>query len=34
MRRAEIEPPGMMRFVSAVISRMIAKANESFLGNL
>lgn len=33
-RRVEIEPPGMMRLMSPVIGRMIAKANDGFLANL
>ena len=33
-RRVEIEPPSMMRFMSPMIKKMIAKANEGFLANL
>lgn len=33
-RRVEIEPPGMMRLMSPMIKRMIAKANDGFLANL
>ena len=33
-RRVEIEPPGMMRLMSPMIKRMIAKASDGFLANL
>jgi hypothetical protein len=33
-RRIEIEPPGLMRLMSPMIKRMIAKSNDGFLGNL
>jgi len=33
-RRVEIDPPGMMRVMSPLIKRMIAKSNEGFLANL
>ena len=34
IRRVEIEPPGLMRLMSPMISRTIAKANDGFLANL
>ena len=33
-RRVELAPPGMMRLMSPMIKRMIAKANDGFLANL
>ena len=33
-RRVEIEPPGMLRLMSPMIKRMVAKANDGFLANL
>ena len=33
-RRVEMQPPGMMRLMSPLIARMIAKANDGFLANL
>jgi uncharacterized protein YndB with AHSA1/START domain len=33
-RRVELEPPGVMRIMSPLIKRMIAKSDEGFLANL
>jgi len=33
-RRVELEPPGLMRVMTPLIKRMIAKANDGFLANL
>lgn len=33
-RSVEIEPPGLMRLMSPMIGRMIAKSNDGFLANL
>ncbi|MDP9296898.1 MAG: SRPBCC family protein [Actinomycetota bacterium] len=33
-RRVEIDPPGIMRVMSPLMKRMIAKANDGFLANL
>ncbi len=33
-RRVEMNPPGMMRVMSPLIGRMIAKSNDGFLANL
>jgi hypothetical protein len=33
-RRVEIDPPGIMRVMSPLMKRIIAKANDGFLANL
>jgi len=33
-RRVELEPPGVMRVMTPLIKRMIAKSNDGFLANL
>jgi len=33
-RRVELEPPGVMRVMTPLIKRMIAKGNDGFLANL
>ena len=33
-RRIEMDPPGIMRVMSPLMSRMIGKSNEGFLANL
>lgn len=33
-RRVELEPPGVMRLMTPLIKRMIAKGNDGFLANL
>jgi uncharacterized protein YndB with AHSA1/START domain len=33
-RRVEMDPPGIMRVMSLLMSRMIGKSNEGFLSNL
>jgi uncharacterized protein YndB with AHSA1/START domain len=33
-RRVEIDPPGIMRLMTPLMKRMIAKSNEGFLENL
>lgn len=33
-RRVEMDPPGIMRVMSPLMKRMIAKSNEGFLANL
>jgi len=33
-RRVEMDPPGIMRVMSPLMSRMIGKSNEGFLANL
>lgn len=33
-RRIELEPPGLMRVMTPLIKRMIAKGNDGFLANL
>src|SRR5438132_2019156 len=33
-RRVELEPPGLMRVMTPLIKRTIAKANDGFLANL
>jgi carbon monoxide dehydrogenase subunit G len=33
-RRVELEPPGIMRVMSPLIKRRIAKSNDAFLANL
>ena len=33
-RRVEMDPPGIMRAMSPLMSRMIGKSNEGFLANL
>jgi hypothetical protein len=33
-RRVELEPSGLMRAMTPLIKRMIAKSNEGFLANL
>lgn len=33
-RRVQIEPPGVMRLMSPMIKRMVAKSNDGFLANL
>ena len=33
-RRVQLEPPGIMRVMSPLIKRMIAKSNDGFLANL
>ncbi len=33
-RRVELEPPGLMRVMSPLIKRVIAKSNDGFLANL
>ena len=34
IRRVELEPPGIMRVMTPLIQRTIAKSNDGFLGNL
>jgi hypothetical protein len=33
-RRVEFEPPGIMRVMTPLMKRMIAKSNDGFLANL
>ena len=33
-RRVEIQPPGIMRVMTPLMKRMIAKSNDGFLANL
>ena len=33
-RRVELEPPGVMRVMTPLVKRMIAKSNDGFLANL